>query len=114
MRSTECFGAPEVPQTANRIASASVDFPLPRAPIMQVTPLGMLMLNPGRKPPLSRSSQRATYVTSTASGAGALTPEHRALLQAALEARPRPNIDHCGLTLPTGARRTKSQHSVTS
>src|SRR6516162_8768911 len=52
MRSTECFGAPEVPQTANRIASASVDFPLPRAPIMQVSPRGMLMLKPGRKPPL--------------------------------------------------------------
>ena len=52
MRSTQCFGAAEVPQTANRSASASVDFPLPRGPIMQVRPRGMLTLKPGRKPPL--------------------------------------------------------------
>src|SRR5690242_7751165 len=52
MRSTDCFGAPEVPQTANLIASTSVDFPLPRGPIMQVRPRGMLMFKPGRNPPL--------------------------------------------------------------
>src|SRR5215469_16961739 len=52
MRSTQCLGAPEVPQTAKRIASASVDFPLPRAPIMQVSPRGRLTLKPGRNPPL--------------------------------------------------------------
>src|SRR5690348_1318898 len=52
MRSIQCFGAAEAPQIANRNASASVDFPLPRAPIMQVRPRGMLTLKPGRNPPL--------------------------------------------------------------
>jgi len=37
---------------APRNASASVDFPLPRGPIMQVSPRGMLTLKPGRNPPL--------------------------------------------------------------
>src|SRR5215813_7745243 len=41
-----------MPQSANRTDSASVDFPLPRAPMMQVRPGGILMLSPGRKPPL--------------------------------------------------------------
>src|SRR4029077_17155330 len=52
MRSTQCLGAPDAPQIANRMASASVDFPLPRAPMMQVRPRGMLTLKPGRNPPL--------------------------------------------------------------
>src|SRR6516164_11164050 len=52
MRSTQCFGAEEVPRTAKRNASASVDFPLPRGPIMQVRPRGMLTLKAGRNPPL--------------------------------------------------------------
>src|SRR5215467_1986449 len=41
-----------MPQSANRTASASVDFPLPRAPMMQVRPAGILTLRPGRNPPL--------------------------------------------------------------
>ena len=34
------------------MASASVDFPLPRGPMMQVRPRGILTLKPGRNPPL--------------------------------------------------------------
>src|SRR5689334_10225108 len=52
MRSTLSFGAAAVPQIVNLNASASVDFPLPRGPIMHVRPRGMLMLKPGRNPPL--------------------------------------------------------------
>jgi hypothetical protein len=36
----------------NLTASASVDFPLPRAPMMQVRPRGTLTVRPGRNPPL--------------------------------------------------------------
>src|SRR5215469_64886 len=52
MRSTQCFGAEEVPRTAKRNASANVDFPLPRGPIIRVRPRGMLTLKAGRNPPL--------------------------------------------------------------
>ncbi len=52
IRSAQCLGAAERPQSANRTASASVDFPLPRAPMMQVRPWGILTLRPGRNPPL--------------------------------------------------------------
>ena len=52
MRSTHGFGAADIPQTANLNASASVDFPLPRGPMMQVRHRGMLTLKPGRNPQL--------------------------------------------------------------
>src|ERR1700747_1770850 len=52
MRSAQCFGTAEVPQITNLSASASVDFPLPRGPMMHVRPWGMWTLNPGRNPPL--------------------------------------------------------------
>src|SRR5262249_8153672 len=39
-----------MPQSANLRASASVDFPLPRAPMMQVKPRGILTFRPGRNP----------------------------------------------------------------
>src|SRR5215471_1356812 len=52
MRSALGLGAAGMPQSANLTASASVDFPLPRAPMMQVRPWGTLTLRPGRNPPL--------------------------------------------------------------
>src|SRR6266705_2757697 len=77
MRSIQCFGAAEVPQIANRNASASVDFPLPRAPIMQVRPPGMLTLKPGRNPPLiSIFSTSHIRPTSTAREALAVFYQH--------------------------------------
>src|SRR5881409_2353749 len=82
MRSTQCFGAVEVPQTANLNASASVDFPLPRGPIMQVRPRGTLTLKPGRNPPLiSIFSTSHIGPTSVARETRAvLLPAHRELL----------------------------------
>src|SRR5262249_60479346 len=56
-------------QSANLIASASVDFPLPRAPMMQVKPRGILTLRPGRNPPLI-SIFSSTHMCSTSAGAG--------------------------------------------
>src|SRR5215831_17114816 len=50
--SAEGLGVAGMPQRANLTASASVDFPLPRAPMMQVRPRGILTLRPGRNPPL--------------------------------------------------------------
>src|SRR6266496_6155122 len=81
MRSIQCFGAAEVPQIANRNASASVDFPLPRAPIMQVRPRGMLTLKPGRNPPLiSIFSTSHIRPTSAATTRAVLLPGRRELL----------------------------------
>src|SRR5205807_2254232 len=48
-----------------RMASAKVDLPLPRGPIMQVSPLGRVSDRPGRNPPLisiCSSDQAATIV----------------------------------------------------
>jgi hypothetical protein len=52
-RSSRGFDAPTVPLIANRSASASVDFPLPLGPIMQINPCGKVNFKPGKKPPLS-------------------------------------------------------------
>src|SRR5437667_7200022 len=58
-----------MPQRANRTASASVDFPLPRAPMMQVKPWGILTLRPGRNPPLI-SIFSTTHIFSASAGVG--------------------------------------------
>ena len=43
---------PLVPRIAKRMASARVDFPLPRGPITQVRPGGKEMFRPAKKPPV--------------------------------------------------------------
>lgn len=52
IRSSLFFDAPEAPPIPNRKASTRVDLPLPRGPIMQVSPAGKDKEKPGRKPPL--------------------------------------------------------------
>src|SRR5205823_1623139 len=44
-----------------------VDFPIPRAPMMQVRPWGILMLKPGRNPPLI-SIFSMTHICSASAG----------------------------------------------
>src|SRR5262245_60773529 len=58
-----------MPQRANLTASASVDFPLPRAPMIQVSPRGIFTLRPGRNPPLI-SIFSTTHMCSPSAGAG--------------------------------------------
>ena len=58
-----------MPQRANLTASASVDFPLPRAPMIQVRPRGIFTLRPGRNPPLI-SIFSTTHMCSPSAGAG--------------------------------------------
>src|SRR4029078_13619154 len=49
------------------MASASVDLPLPRAPMMQVKPWGTLILSPGKNPPLI-SIFSTTHISLAAAG----------------------------------------------
>jgi hypothetical protein len=69
-----------MPQTANRTSSASVDFPLPRAPMIQVRPGGILTLRPGRNPPLI-SIFSMTHICSFSAGGGpAVSPMQPTIL----------------------------------
>src|SRR5580698_11166564 len=78
MRSTHAFGAADMPQTANLRASASVDFPLPRGPMMQVRPRGILTLKPGRNPPLiSIFSTSHIYSNAAARETGVVGHQHK-------------------------------------